>query len=183
MMSGQKIDLALKAILLGLILAIIAEAGHVTRIRQINLAIGKPEAIVVEEDSPVEIIFAKAWHLSHNGEFQEALRLYNSIEQRVTREKFEQVKYNMGHIYLTEAARYWNEQGVWAYSQVVTWSALAQKEFRDVLVVNPSNWDARFNLEFALRISPPPREVEKTDWTGHKSSVHSIFPGIPGGGP
>ncbi|MCI0655200.1 MAG: MxaK protein [Methylococcaceae bacterium] len=183
MKSWKTIDAVVLAILLGLIAAIIAEGSQLYRIRQINLAIARPEAIVVEDDSPPEIVFAKAWHLGHRGEFQEALRLYNGIEHRVTRGEYEKVKYNMGQLYLSEAARYWNEQGVWAYSEVLTWSALAQKAFHDVLVLNPSNWDARFNLEFALRISPPPRAQEKADWTGRRSSVHSIYPGIPGGGP
>ncbi len=183
MKSWTTVDWIVRIILAGLILAMIAEAGQWYRIRQINLAVANPEAIVIDDNSPVEIIFAKAWHLGRNGEFQEALRLYNRIEYRAAPAEFERIKYNMGHIYLTEAARYWNEQGVWAYSEVLAWSALAQKAFRDVLLVNPSNWDARFNLEFALRISPPPRETEKADWTGHKSSVHSIYPGIPGGGP
>ncbi|MGH8558949.1 MAG: MxaK protein [Methylococcales bacterium] len=183
MKIGKIFDFALQAILVGLIFAIVAESIRLHRLRQINLAISNPEKTVIEDDSPVQIIFAKARHLSRNGQPQEALQLYNGIEHRVTQEELEKVKYNMGHIYLTEAARYWNKQGVWAYSQVLTWSALAQKAFHDVLVINPSNWDARFNLEFALRISPPPREVEKADWTGHKSSVHSIYPGIPGGGP
>ncbi|MGH8549476.1 MAG: tetratricopeptide repeat protein [Methylococcales bacterium] len=183
MKSWKHIDSVVLAILFGLIVAIIAEGWQLYRIRQINLAIARPEAIVVEDDSPPEIVFAKAWQLGQKGEFQEALRLYNRIEHRVRREELEKVKYNMGQIYLTEAARYWNEQGVWAYSEVLTWSALARKAFHDVLVLNPSNWDARFNLEFALRIAPPPREAEKADWTGQKSSVHSIYPGIPGGGP
>lgn len=183
MTSRKKTDFALQAILLGLFLAIIFEAWHLVRIRQINLAISRPETIVVEDDSPTEMIFAKAWHLSQTGEFQEALRLYNRIEHRVPPEQFEKVRYNMGQLYLVEAARVWNEQGVRSYSQVLTWSGLARKAFHDVLLVNPVNWDARYNLEFALRISPPPREVEKAHWTGHKSSVHSIYPGIPGGGP
>jgi mxaK protein len=179
----KNLDFVVGAVLLGLIAAIIAEGWQIYRIRQINLAIAKPEAIVVGDESPPEILFAKAWHLGQSGQFQEALRLYNRIEHRVTREEYEKVKYNMGQIYLTEAARYWNARGVWAYSEVLTWSALARKAFHDVLVANPANWDARFNLEFALRIAPPPREQEKADWTGHKSSVHSIYPGIPGGGP
>ncbi|MGH8498602.1 MAG: MxaK protein [Methylococcales bacterium] len=173
----------LKGLLVGLTLAIIAETCELVRLRCIDLAIEKPEAIVIEDDSPVELIFAKACFLSRKGEFQTALRLYNRIGQRATPEEHEKIKYNMGHIYLTEAARLWNQQGVHAYSQVLTWSVLAQKAFREVLVVNPSDWDARFNLEYALRIALPPREVDKADWTGHKSSVHAIYPGIPGGGP
>ncbi|MGR9106188.1 MAG: MxaK protein [Gammaproteobacteria bacterium] len=182
-MAWKKIDIAAGFLLLALLIGIFFEAWQLIRGHSINEAVGNPESIVIDNDSPPEIIFAKAWYLSQTGEVGEALRLYNSIERRVSGKDFERVKYNMGYIYLREAARYWNEQGVWAYSEVLTWSSLAQQAFREVLLENPANWDARFNLEFALRISPPPRESEKADWTGHKSSVHSIYPGIPGGGP
>ena len=179
----RKAHLPARVFVVCLILAIVAEAYQLHRLKQINLAITHPENIRVTEDSPTAVIFAKAWQLNRSGQFQEALRLYNSIENRVTPENLEKVKYNMGQIYLTQAARYWNTQGVWAYSQVLTWSGLADKAFREVVAANPSNWDARFNLEYTLRISPPPREADKADWTGHKSSVHSVYPGIPGGGP
>lgn len=180
---ANKLDFALKAILLGLSLAMIFEAFHVYGLFRIERALEKPEAIAIEEDTPVELIFAKARYLSQQGDFQAALQLYQRMSQKAGSKYFESAKYNMGHIYLTEAARLWNQQGVYAYSQVLTWSRLAQRAFREVLAVNPSNWDARFNLEYALRIALPPREVEKANWTGHKSSVHAIYPGIPGGGP
>lgn len=166
-----------------LILAIVAEAYQLHRLKQINLAITHPENISITDGSPPEIIFAKAWQLNRSGQFQEALHLYNSIEHRMTLENLENVQYNMGQIYLTQAAKYWNTQGVWAYSQVLTWSSLAEKTFHEVVVANPSNWNARFNLEYTLHITPPPRKVDKADWVGHKSSVHSVYPGIPGGGP
>ena len=169
--------------LISLILCVTFEFAQLYQIRAINRAIADPKSIVVTNDSPAEIVFAKAWYLTRNLEIREALRLYNRIEQKGGPDDIAKIQYNMGHIYLTEAARYWNEQGVWAYSEVLTWSTLARKTFHDLLVTDPSNWNARFNLEYALRISPPPRDVEKADWTGHKSSVHSIYPGVPGGGP
>lgn len=166
-----------------LIVAIVAESYQYYKIERINSSISHAENLEVTEDSAPEIIFAKAWYFNREGKFQEALQLYHSIEDRVTAQNLEKVKYNIGQIYLTQAAKHWNSQGVWAYSHVVTWSSLAAKTFREVVVKNPSHWDARFNLEYVLRIAPPPREVDKADWKGRRSSVHSIYPGIPGGGP
>lgn len=177
------LDLIVLVLLLGATGALILESIEIDRIRQINQAIAQPETIRIEADSAPEIVFAKAWQLGQSGDIQQALRLYSRIEHAASPREIERIKFNMGTLYLNQAAQYWNSQGVWAYSEVVTWSSLAQQALHEVLVMNPSNWDARFNLEYALRITPPPRESEKADWTGHKSSVHAIYPGLPGGGP
>ena len=177
------LDFLLLPLLFAAILGLIHEGWEIHRISQINRAIKEPESIRIDADSPPEIRFAKAWQLGQRGEIQEALRLYSQIEHEVDSKQIEKIKFNMGTLYLKQAASYWNSQGVWAYSEVLTWAALAQNALHEVLVLNPYNWDARYNLEYALRIEPPPRESEKADWTGHKSSVHAIYPGLPGGGP
>jgi mxaK protein len=167
-----------------LVTAVIVEGYQLYSLWQVNQAISSPHSETIDENSAAGLVFAKAWHLARTGESREALSLYNSLQNRANGEMLEKVIYNMGHIYLTQAAELWNSQGVWAYSKILTWSGLAEKTLREVVASNPANWDARFNLEYTLRISPPPREVEKTGWTGHKSSVFSIYPGgVSEGGP
>jgi len=166
-----------------LVIASLAQSFKIYRIENINQALSSPQSIEINEHTPAQLVFAKAWYLENTGQFQEALRLYNRLDNSVDKPLFESVKYNMGTLYLKQAAKHWNSKGVWAYSQVNTWTGLAEQAFREVLNKNPNNWDARYNLEYALRIKPPLKEVDKADWTGHKSSVHSIYPGIPGGSP
>jgi mxaK protein len=139
--------------------------------------------VELNESSPGEIIFAKARYLDRQGNYQEALRLYNSIENKGDAAFQQRVRYNMATIYLREAAKHWNAQGVWAYAQVNTLLELAKHRYRQVLRMDPGNFDARFNLEYAYRITPPPKEKDKADWRGSKSSVFATLPGIPGGGP
>ena len=111
------------------------------------------------------------------------MRLYLQIEPLVDAGFRVDVKYNMGTIYLQQAAKLWNAKGVWEYGQINTLLDLAEQAFKQVLAVEPGHWQARYNLEFALRIRPPAKEEEKADWQGHKSSVHAIMPGLPEGGP
>lgn len=152
--------------------------------RQYNQLISNPESI---SDStaglPPEVVFAKARWLNEQGDFQKALRLYLQIEPIVDGDFRNDVKYNMGTIYLQQAAKLWNAKGVWEYGQINTLLDLAEQAFKEVLAAKPEHWPARFNLEFALRIRPPAKEQEKADWQGHKSSVHAIMPGLPEGGP
>jgi mxaK protein len=60
---------------------------------------------------------------------------------------------------------------------------MAEQSLRQGVVNNPQHWQARFNLEYVLRIRPPAKLVEDADWQGQKASVHAIMPGIPSGRP
>jgi len=166
-----------------LIVGLIGEAVYVYKIHSINQAILNPADIDVTDDSSAHEIFAKAWYVNQQGDYQTALQLYSTIENSNNTAFAEKVKYNMGTLYLKQAAKHWNAKGVWAYSEVNALRSFAEQLLTEVVKLNNANWDARFNLEYALRIKPPPKVVEKADWTGRRSSVHAIYPGIPGGGP
>lgn len=147
-----------------------------------NSLIEDPADISAADDA-AHLLFAKAWYLDGKGEYQQALRLYNRAEQRSSPQLLTAVRYNMGVIYLQQAAKLWFSQGVNEYRQVNTLLDLAEQAFRLILHTQPGHWQARYNLEFAIRIRPPAKLEEKADWQGHKSSVHAIMPGIPAGGP
>ncbi|MGR9071820.1 MAG: tetratricopeptide repeat protein [Gammaproteobacteria bacterium] len=162
----------------------LTEINRALDIRAYNKLIENPEKITLSTpDLPPEAMFSKALELNRKGEHQEALRFYNEIEPSGDLQFKTAVQYNMGTIYLQQAAALWNAQGVWEYNRVNTLLDLAEQSFRKVLKHDPENWPARFNLEFALRIRPPAKTQEEAHFTGHKSSVHAIMPGIPRGGP
>jgi mxaK protein len=91
--------------------------------------------------------------------------------------------YNLATLYLKDAAQRWNARGVLDAAHVGTEIELAKENYREALRLQPGNWAARFNLEYAFRITPPPKEKAKADFQGSKSSVFSTLPGLPGGGP
>ncbi len=170
-------------LLIVVILIFVVNAVYFFKIKSINRSLQYPAKLIISDDSSPHLIFAKAWYLAEQGDFQTALQLYNKIENDLNEQFVEKVKFNMGTIYLKQAAEYWNSKGVWAYTEVTTLRSFAERALTETVELNNHNWDARFNLEYALRIKPPPKEVEKADWTGRRSSVHAIYPGIPGGGP
>lgn len=171
-------------LLLVLALGGFREFGALRQLSQFNGLIQSPSDVsVIDDTMPPEVIFAKALELNRQGDFQQALRLYLQIEPLVDADFRIDVKYNMGTVYLQQAAKLWKAKGVWEYAQINTLLDLAEQSFKQVLTDDPQHWSARYNLEFALRIRPPAKEEEKADWQGHKSSVHAIMPGIPEGGP
>ena len=142
-----------------------------------------PDNIVVDEHSAPLLIFAKARRLAQSGNPAEAIRLYASLAATPDAELRARALHNLATLYLQDAARRWNAHGVLEAAHVSAEVELAKQNYREALRLNPDDWDARFNLEYAWRITPPPKEKAKADFQGSKSSVFSTLPGLPGGGP
>lgn len=126
---------------------------------------------------------AYANRLAERGQWQQAVRIYNRILPDSRDGLKSSFHYNLGTLYLQEAARRWHKRGVWDYSRVVTLLGLAREHLREAVRLDPADLNARYNLEYALRIQPPPRERQPSKWRGHKQSVFATLPGMPKGGP
>ncbi len=149
-----------------------------------NDLIEAPEEIIVTDAlQPDQVIFAKAYALNSQNQRQQALQLFNRIKNSGNPTLRNRVLYNMGSIYLQQAHQLWQEKGVWELDQINTLLDLSEQSLKNVLRADPEFWQARYNLEYVLRIRPPGKEQEEADWTGHKSSVHAVMPGIPSGSP
>ncbi len=161
-----------------------------------NNAIEDPQQLVDRTELAPELMLIRAWHLQQQGKHQQALALYHSITQSQLTDTtindnrqanlqpiLETAYYNIGVINLNQAAEHWNEKGVWAYAEVIAPLNQAKQAFKTVLRDSPQHWNARYNLDYALRITPPPKQKDPQGMTESRSSVHAILPGQPRGGP
>ena len=155
----------------------------VYKLERLNHVIANPDKLVVDENSSDALIFAKAMRLDHTGNSIEATRLYASLRNCDDRDLRARAYHNLGTIYLRDGSKHWNARGVLDYAYVSSQVELAKENYREALRLNPDDWDARFNLEYAWRITPPPKETPKSDFKATKPSVFSTLPGLPGGGP
>lgn len=153
------------------------------RLATLNQALANPDAIVVDENTPPVLVFAKARRLDQSGNSGEAARLYGSLRNTEDADLRARAFHNLGTLYLRDGAKHWNAHGVLEYAHVSTQLQLAKENLREALRLNPQDWDARHDLEYAFRITPPPKELGKADFKGSKSSVFSTLPGLPAGGP
>ncbi len=169
--------------LLGLLAYSGWEAYQLWGSAQFNRALAQIDTLSVDDHTNPALIAAKANWYDRQGNITEALRLYNQILPRTQGQLRAYMAYNLGSLYLREAAKYWNRSGVWAYSRVQTLLGLARQYLREAVRLDPANQDARYHLEYALRITLPPREREASKWHGTKASVFATMPGIPKGGP
>ncbi len=171
------------AILAVLWAGIAYESYALYRASRDNRLIAAPAGIEIGDSTALELIFAKAYDTARNGDRQEALRLYGTLLHRGDERFRARVRYNLGTLYLRDAAELWNAKGVLEYVRVNTLVASAKENLREALRLQPDHWNARYNLEYAYRITPPPKEKPKADFQGSKGSVFATLPSTPGGGP
>jgi mxaK protein len=179
----RRLPLWFHAALILALAGVVYEAARIERIVRLQHALAEPSAIHVDSGTPPLLVFAKARELERSGENAAAIRLYLSLRDIEDASLRERALHNLATLYLSEAAGLWNRRGVLEYPRVNTLVELAKENYREALRLNPGNWNARHNLEYAWRITPPPREKSKSDFRGSKSSVHATLPGSPGGGP
>lgn len=151
--------------------------------RNLNDAIDHPESIAIIETTPPELLFARA-HWQHKEDNPlEAIRLYGAIQSRGDDGFRMRVHYNLGTLYLNEAFKLWKTFGLNEYIRINTLLEAAKDNLKIALAIDPDLQAARYNLDLAYRITPPPRERDKNNFQGNKSSVFSTLPSLPGGGP
>lgn len=140
------------------------------------------EWVEADQDCPPSALLAKGNQFATQGDWESALKFYAAAHQVNDPRLREMARYNSGVLYLRQAHKEWNRLGVYAADQINPWLDLAEAAFREVLRRNPWHFSARYNLELAIRIRPPPKE-QKTRMEGRKQSIHAILPGVPGGAP
>lgn len=171
----------------GLALLCLAGALHAGarwyRLHEYNRRLAEPASIDITPDTNAGLVLAKAYRLQSGGDPLEAIRLYGTILQQGDARFRARVRYNLGTLYLRDAARLWKDRGLLEHVRINTLLAAAKDSLRESLSLDPTQWDARYNLEYAYRITPPPKEKPKNDFQGSKGSVFATLPSIPGGGP
>ena len=97
-----------------------------------------------------EVLLTRASALSAGGQFEQAeTALVKIIDQRQSAPAGQTARYNLANHYLRQAL-----QGDLPDAHTRSLIELAKQRYRDLLLINPANWDARYNLELALRVAP-----------------------------
>jgi mxaK protein len=162
----------------------LAEAVHLQHAQRINTSVAEwsvppvqgsraapkwTAGPAIDHLSP-EARLARAVALSRL-DYDAALAAYKAIIQS-TREDLHRIAlYDLGNLNLRQAIQY----GLADEAQSLPLTELAKQSYRDLLRRDPTDWDARYNLERALRLAPEddddsgedtgppdPREHERT---------------------
>jgi mxaK protein len=114
--------------------------------RDVAAAAAAPGDAPAPHDAPREVKLARATVLAQRAGAQDAaFRVYGALVQQGADDAVaRQALYNLGNLHL--------RQGI--AGDAMPMIELAKQRYRDLLRVDPDDWDARVNLERALRLAP-----------------------------
>jgi mxaK protein len=92
-------------------------------------------------------------------DYDAALAAYKAIIQSNRADLRRIALYDLGNLHLHQAIK----AGVADESQSLPLTELAKQSYRDLLRVSPYDWDARYNLERALRLAPEDEDDSDDD--------------------
>jgi mxaK protein len=103
---------------------------------------------------------ANAYALHRGGQFQKAVKLYGQVEEAADSTIRPVIMFNLATLYLQRAMA----SGRHGRDVSLPLIELAKESFRELLRIDSSDWDAKYNLELAIRLSPEAadEEVEET---------------------
>ena len=136
--------------------AVVAASGlRLAGIERTNRAIAAAQASVgsgasaMPDDAAREVRLARALALARTGDHDAAFKAYTALIQPEAPDAVgRQALYNLANMHLRQAS---NGQGS---APAITMVELAKQRYRDLLRVAPDDWDARYNLERAVRLAP-----------------------------
>jgi mxaK protein len=156
---AARIALSLACAVLASALAVeswqLARALHVNRHLDQRLADAPAPAgqtTAPSEDDP-RLWIAAARQPAGAGRIAEAAALLRRAADAARGELRATALYDLGNLYLREALRV-RDSG--ADASALPLLELAKENYRSVLLQRPDLWDAKFNLELALRVAPDP---------------------------
>lgn len=138
-----------------------ASAHQTVKLRhahRVNEAIASAQSGDLNPSIP-EARFAHAAALADAGEYEAAAQAYKALTQSERGEIKHAAQFNLGNVHMREAMKY----GAADSARWLPMIELAKQSYRTLLRERPSEWDARYNLELALRLAP---ELESMSWTG-----------------
>jgi mxaK protein len=141
----------------------VAEAVHLQHARRINMSVAEWSAPSVQPTAassrwsagpavdhlPPEARLARAVALSRL-DYDAALAAFKAIIQSNREDLHRMALYDLGNLNLRQAVQY----GLADEAQSLPLTELAKQSYRDLLRRDPTDWDARYNLERALRLAP-----------------------------
>ncbi|MDD1620798.1 MAG: MxaK protein [Methylococcaceae bacterium] len=130
-----------------------------------------------------EVRLARAAYLRQKQRYDEALDTLSVIVGLGDARLQSKSRYNLGNLYLTQAMV---EVEAGRINQAMPLLTLAKQAYRQALALDSGFWDAKYNLELAMRLLPEFDRVSPTepdDDAAKPSQLWTTVPGFPRGLP
>lgn len=132
---------------------------------------------------PFELRLARAYYLQRKHRYDEALATLSLVLARGDAAQQARNRYNLGNVYLEQAIAEAEAMNVDAAAAL---AGLAKQAYRQALALDSGFWDAKYNLEAAMRLLPEMDRVSSEDddaATQQKTQLWTTVPGFPRGLP
>lgn len=129
-----------------------------------------------------ELRLARAAYLKSKHRYDEALETLNLIIDRGDKHLQTRVRYNLGNLYLQQAVSHVETM---AMNEALPLAGLAKHAYRQALTLDSQFWDAKYNLEVAMRLLPEMDRINTKEEPpqSKKSQLWTTVPGFPRGLP
>jgi len=147
-----------------------------------QLSSGKDVAVNNVISGKPELRLARAFYFKRKHRYDEALSTLSLIMDKGDRNFQAKVRYNLGNLYLEQAVQQALAMNI---NEALPLLGLAKQAYRQSLALNSGDWDAKYNLEVAMRLLPEMDRVDMPDDepTQQKSQLWTTVPGFPRGLP
>jgi len=130
-----------------------------------------------------ELRLARAYYLKQKHRYDEALATLSLILDQGDNRFKATVFYNLGNIYLEQAVA---KVEIMAMNEALPLAGLAKQAYRKALALDSGFWDAKYNLEVAMRLLPEMDRLNMQDdepTNNQQSQLWTTVPGFPRGLP
>jgi mxaK protein len=189
--GGEKMAQRLKVFQLMVLLFCLSLAASIwllVRLYQAGIYNANIEAQSLHESRAADALFANAVYQARHGDMQQSLALYAEALSKGSHTVRKSSYFNSGNLYLSRANQLLEDQGLDAFDQIGPLLALAKESYRETMRLEPAWYEAKYNYELALRLSPlfelkhSKNEQDESDEAETVDGWSSI-PGFPRGMP
>ncbi|QWF70145.1 MxaK protein [Methylomonas paludis] len=142
-----------------------------------TLAAGHDIALEQLQGSAPELRLARAIYLHQHQRFQEALATLSLIVGQGDQHFQAMSRYNLGNVYLSAAQA---EIAGAHINQALPLLSLAKQAYRQALRLDSGFWDAKYNLEVALRLLPEFDRISNDQPDSQQTPPTQLWTTLPG---
>lgn len=175
-------------LLLTCVLMVCVQLWQIYRIHRENqwlveLTTGHDIAVEKLANASPQVRLARAVYLRQKQRYSEALDTLSVIVGQGDSSLQSQSRYNLGNVYLNQAMV---EVDAGHIDQAMPLLNLAKQAYRQALTLGSGFWDAKYNLELAMRLLPEFDRIsqnEDDDDVAKPTQLWTTLPGFPRGLP
>jgi len=148
-----------------------------------DLVTGKDVDVSEVISGKPELRLARAYYLKQKHRYEEALATLSLILDQGDNRFKATVLYNLGNIYLEQAVA---KVEMMSMNEALPLVGLAKQAYRKALAMDSRFWDAKYNLEVAMRLLPEMDRLNLQDdepTNNQQSQLWTTVPGFPRGMP